>query len=59
LAHGYKFTEFIKALGNPDIYSDRARFVQAEADYNKALAELAEANTAYEAAFERVMELEG
>jgi ATP-binding cassette, subfamily F, member 3 len=46
-------------LANPDVYSDKAKFVQAEAAYNQSVANLAAANKEYEAAFEKVMELEG
>ena len=52
-------TELEAQLASPDIYSDKAKFVVAEAAYNKSVADLAAANKEYEAAFERVMELEG
>ena len=52
-------TELEAQLASPDIYSDKAKFVVAEAAYNKSVADLAAANKDYEAAFERVMELEG
>lgn len=52
-------TELEAQLASPDIYSDKAKFVQAEAAYNKSVADLAAANKEYEAAFEKVMELEG
>jgi ATP-binding cassette, subfamily F, member 3 len=47
------------ALTQPGIYADKTKFAIAEANYNKAAAELAAANTEYEVAFEKVMELEG
>jgi len=47
------------ALANPDIYSDKQKFVKAEADYNKAAQDLATANKEYELLFEKIMELEG
>jgi ATP-binding cassette, subfamily F, member 3 len=56
---GKRKTELEAALANPDIYGDRAKFVAAETDYNKAVAELAATNKEYEAAFEKVMELGG
>jgi ATP-binding cassette, subfamily F, member 3 len=46
-------------LTDPVIYANKAKFVQAEAAYNQSVAELAAANKEYEAAFEKVMELEG
>jgi ATP-binding cassette, subfamily F, member 3 len=52
-------TELEAQLASPDIYSDKAKFVVAEAAYNKSVADLAGANKEYEAAFEKVMELEG
>ncbi|RYY43864.1 MAG: ABC transporter ATP-binding protein [Chitinophagaceae bacterium] len=47
------------ALADPDIYSDKQKFQQAEADYKKAGAELTAAEAAYETLFEKIMELEG
>jgi ATP-binding cassette subfamily F protein 3 len=52
-------TELEAALSDPTIYGDKTRFLQAEANYNKASKELADANKEYEAVFERMMELEG
>lgn len=52
-------TNLEAALANPDIYSDKQKFIQAEADYNKAAQDLATANKEYELLFEKIMELEG
>jgi len=46
------------SLANPATYSDKTRFVQAEADYKKASDELNKANQEYEQVFEKIMELE-
>jgi len=46
------------SLSDPGTYSDRKKFVQAEADYKKASEELGKANKEYEAIFEKIMELE-
>jgi len=51
-------TKLETALANPEIYSDKQKFVQAENDYNKAAKELADANMEYEELFEKIMELE-
>lgn len=47
------------ALADPDVYSDKNKFIQAEADYKKADKELFDANVEYEQLFEKIMELEG
>lgn len=47
------------ALADPDVYSDKQKFVQAEAAYKKADKELSDANAEYEKLFEQIMELEG
>jgi len=52
-------TELENALADPDVYGDKNKFVQAEANYNKAAKELADANAEYEVLFEKIMELEG
>lgn len=52
-------TELEAQLASPDIYSDKAKFVVAEAAYNQSVANLEAANKEYETAFEKVMELEG
>lgn len=46
------------SLSDPATYSDKNKFVQAEADYKKAGAELEKANREYEQVFEKIMELE-
>jgi len=46
------------SLADPATYSDKTRFVQAEADYKKASDELNKANREYEQVFEKIMELE-
>ena len=52
-------TELETALSDPDIYGDKNKFLQAEANYNKAAKELSDANKEYEEVFEKMMELEG
>jgi ATP-binding cassette subfamily F protein 3 len=52
-------TSLEAALANPEIYSDKQKFIKAEADYNKAAQDLAAANKEYELLFEKIMELEG
>ncbi len=51
-------TELENVLADPQIYGDKNKFVQAEANYKKAAAELTEANAQYETLFEKMMELE-
>ena len=46
------------SLSDPGTYSDRNKFVAAEADYKKASEELKVANRQYEQVFEKIMELE-
>ncbi len=46
------------ALADPAIYSDKQKFIQAESDYNKAVAAHDAANKEYEKIFEQLMELE-
>ncbi len=53
-----KKAELEAALTSPDVYGDKNKFLQAENDYKKAASELELANTEYEIAFEKVMELE-
>ena len=48
-----------KALANPDIYSNRAKFLDTESQYNQAKKEWEEANKEYEKVFEKMVELEG
>jgi ATP-binding cassette subfamily F protein 3 len=51
-------TELEDALTDPATYSDKQKFLQAEASYNKASAELDQLNKQYEQVFEKIMELE-
>lgn len=46
-------------LGSPDIYGDKGKFQQAEAEYKQAVNELEKANKQYETVFEQIMALEG
>jgi len=46
------------SLGLPETYSDKNKFVQAEADYKKASVELERLNKQYEEVFEKIMILE-
>jgi len=46
------------SLADPATYSDKNKFVAAEADYKKASDELGKANRQYEQVFEKIMELE-
>ncbi len=46
------------SLSDPTTYSDRNKFVTAEAEYKKASEELTKANRQYEQVFEKIMELE-
>jgi ATP-binding cassette subfamily F protein 3 len=50
--------ELEAALTDPSTYSDKQKFIQAEASYNKAASELAQLNKQYEQVFEKIMELE-
>jgi len=52
-----KKTELEAELGNPDIYSNNAKFVQTESAYKNITAELLVANKEYEVVFEKMMEL--
>lgn len=45
-------------LSEPDTYSDKTKFVQTEAGYQKLAKDLAQFNKEYEQVFEKVMELE-
>ena len=47
------------SLADPQIYSDKEKFKQAETDYNNANAQLLKANAEYEEVFEKMMEMEG
>ena len=46
------------SLADPATYSDKNKFVTAEAEYKKASDELGKANRQYEQVFEKIMELE-
>jgi ATP-binding cassette subfamily F protein 3 len=46
------------AMGDPNNYSDKAKFVQLEIDYKKTQAEWNSLNQDYEQIFEKIMELE-
>ncbi|SEL81436.1 ATP-binding cassette, subfamily F, member 3 [Chitinophaga rupis] len=47
------------SLGNPDIYGDKGKFQQIEAEYKQVTQDLEKANKQYEEVFEKIMELEG
>lgn len=51
-------SRFEQALGDPDNYADKGKFVQIEADYTKAKKERERLEKEYETAFEKVLELE-
>lgn len=51
-------SRFEQALGNPDNYADKDKFIRIEADYTKAKKERERLEKEYETAFEKVMELE-
>jgi ATP-binding cassette, subfamily F, member 3 len=53
-----KMTELEAKLADPQIYSDRTKFQQAEKAYADAKRTAATLQTMYEAAFEKLMELE-
>jgi len=46
------------SLADPSTYSDKNKFVAAEAEYKKASDELGKANRQYEQVFEKIVELE-
>jgi ATP-binding cassette subfamily F protein 3 len=46
------------SLADPSTYSDKTKFVTAEAEYKKASDELSKANLQYEQLFEKIVELE-
>ncbi|HEU5164174.1 MAG TPA: ABC-F family ATP-binding cassette domain-containing protein [Chitinophagaceae bacterium] len=50
--------ELEAALTDPATYSDKQKFLLAEAAYNKAAADLKQLNKEYEQVFEKIMELE-
>ncbi len=51
--------ELEAALISPEIYSDKNKFLQAEANYKKTGEELARLNVQYEKTFELIVSLEG
>ncbi|MEA3426178.1 MAG: ATP-binding cassette domain-containing protein [Bacteroidota bacterium] len=51
-------SRFEQALGDPDNYADKSKFVQIETDYTKAKKERERLEKEYEKAFEKVLELE-
>lgn len=53
-----KRTQLEASLIDPAIYSDKAKFVEAEMAYKKADSELKQLNKEYEQLFEKIMELE-
>ena len=50
--------ELEAALTDPSTYSDKQKFIQAEAAYNKAAADLKQLNKEYEQVFEKIVALE-
>lgn len=48
-----------KALADPEIYSNRSKFLETESQYNQAKKDWEEANKEYEKVFEKMVELEG
>jgi ATP-binding cassette subfamily F protein 3 len=46
------------SLADPATYSDKNKFVTAEADYKKTSDELSKANRQYEEVFDKIVELE-
>lgn len=54
-----KKEELEALLGSPDIYGDKNKFQQAEANYYKSVKDLSDANVEYEKVFEKMMEMEG
>lgn len=51
-------TELEASLVDPAVYSDKTKFLQAEAAFKKAAVELNNLNTEYEKVFEKIMDLE-
>jgi ATP-binding cassette subfamily F protein 3 len=47
------------SLSTPEIYSDKEKFLKAEADYKKVSQECVQLNKEYEKVFEKIMELGG
>lgn len=55
---GAKKAELEALLANPDIYSDKEKFRQAETDYNNHLSLLRQLQNEYDTLFEKLLELE-
>lgn len=53
-----KKAQIQSSLGLPETYSDKNKFVQAEASYKQASVELERLNKQYEEVFEKIMKLE-
>ncbi|MEI6948304.1 ABC-F family ATP-binding cassette domain-containing protein [Paraflavisolibacter sp. H34] len=56
--HNKKKAELEAQLASPDIYTNKQKFVETEAAYQKLSQQLQQLNANYEATFERIMELE-
>ncbi len=48
-----------RSLADPQTYSDKTKFLEAESAYKKAESELKQLNAEYEKVFEKIMSLEG
>lgn len=48
-----------KNMGDPEIYADKSKFLQAETAYNNITTQLQKLNKEYEQIFEKIVELEG
>jgi ATP-binding cassette, subfamily F, member 3 len=53
-----KSKELEASLSDPAVYSDKNKFIQAEADYKKSMQELSSLNKQYEETFEKIVALE-
>ena len=53
-----KKTQLELDLASPDVYNDKAKFLQTETAYKNNAEEFKKANSAYEIVFEKMMELE-
>jgi len=54
-----KKTKLQLALASHETYSDKKKFIQAEADFKKVNDDLYQLNKQYEEVFEKIVELEG
>ena len=54
-----KKDELERSLADPQTYSDKTKFLEAESAYKKAEFELKQLNAEYEKVFEKIMSLEG